>query len=292
MTVAISGASGFVGTHLLSACRQSGLACIAVVFRSGSSAMRQLPHADALVHLGAIAHSDASNQSEVMAANRDLTIEVARSARNFGYRHFVFMSSALVWGSNYDCVQLGTLEKPDTAYGRAKLEAEQVLLATQSSDWNVSIIRPPLLYGAGVKGNLAKLLRAVHLWPICPLGVDTNRRSLANVENLSAFIVHLLVRNLSGQYCLQDEKPISTLGMLERMAAHMPHHGRVVRMPRGLRHCVRAVAPRTARQLFGSLVIEDNTAAKAGFAPPHTMEDGFAKMVHAYLDFTSRRIEL
>mgnify|MGYP000203406848 CR=1 FL=1 len=91
MTVAISGASGFVGTHLLSACRQSGLACIAVVFRSGSSAMRQLPHADALVHLGAIAHSDASNQSEVMAANRDLTIEVARSARNFGYRHFVWL---------------------------------------------------------------------------------------------------------------------------------------------------------------------------------------------------------
>ena len=285
MTVAVSGSSGFVGTHLLNACRKSGLTGIPIAHRSEAPATGQLPRADALVHLAAIAHSDAADYSEVIAVNRDLPIEIARCARESGYRHFVFLSSAMVWGSSYDSVHMGTVEKPDTAYGHAKLEAEHALLATSSPDWIVSIIRPPLLYGAGVKGNLAKLLRAVHRWPICPLGVATNRRSLANVENLSEFIVYLIQRGLSGQYAFQDEDPVSTFEVLKRMATHMPYHGRIVPTPRWMQNIVHSIAPRAARRMFGSFVVEDSSVVQTGFVPQSTMEDGFRKMVRTYLGF-------
>lgn len=292
MRIGITGSSGFVGTRLLAACASSRINARTVSVRENSADKGiPLPPGDVLVHLAAIAHSDDPDEDKVFAVNRDLAVATARKAQDAGYSHFIFLSSALVWGSGYKTVDLSTPERPDTAYGRAKLEAEEHVRAIESSEFAVTILRPPLVYGPGVKGNLAKLMRAVHRWPLCPLGIPDNRRSLLHVDNLAAFILHLARRptesgDASGTFCPTDESPYSTLEILQRIASLLPRNGRVIAMPGPARWMVRTLAPGVAQRLFGSFVIDDNSIAKTGFLPPFTPEDGFKKMVYHYLTNT------
>lgn len=281
MHVTVSGASGFVGARILAACRTAQLTCNPVSLRGVSSV--HLPPGEVLVHLASIAHTNHPDQNIVFAVNRDLAIATAEVAKRQGYRQFIFLSSALVWGSKHETVKVHTPEHPDTAYGRAKLEAEIALTALETPEFGITILRPPLVYGPGVKGNLAKLLSAVHRWPVCPLGVRHNRRSLLHVDNLVALILHLARTKQTGTFCPVDEPPLSTFEILQLMASQMPRHGRVVEMPFAFRKLLNRSVPGTARRLFGSFVIEDDSVRHTGFVPPFTIEDGFQKMVEAYL---------
>jgi nucleoside-diphosphate-sugar epimerase len=292
MQIDITGATGFVGTRLLAACRSAGMEARSVCVRPDiDRELRQLPGGDVLVHLAAIAHSDAPDEDQVFAVNRDLAIATAERARVAGYRQFVFLSSALVWGSEYESADLNTPERPDSAYGRAKLQAEEGLRRLESSDFHVTVLRPPLVYGPGVKGNLEKMLRAVHRWPVCPLGIPDNRRSLLHVDNLAALILHLADPEVSGEasgtFCPADETPYSTLEIIERIASSMPRHGVVVAMPRPVRWFARTIVPGAARRLFSSFVVRDDSVNRTGFVPPFTPEDGFEKMVSVYLQKTA-----
>ena len=283
-TFTITGAGGFVGTQLLAVCTSSDINARTVSIRENPAATAiQLPPGDVLVHLAAIAHSNDPDEERVFAINRDLAVATAGKARDTGYNHFIFLSSALVWGSGYQSVGLSTPERPDTAYGRAKLEAEERLRAIESPDFTVTILRPPLVYGPGVKGNLAKLMRAAHLWPVCPLGVPDNQRSLLHVDNLASLILHLAAGRISGTFCPSDEVPYSTLEILERIASWMPRHGRVIAMPLAAQWIAQRVAPGAARRLFGSFVIHDDSVQRTGFVPPFAPDDGFEKMVRHYL---------
>jgi nucleoside-diphosphate-sugar epimerase len=285
MILTITGASGFVGQRLIEACRSGGVSTRTVSLRDPSVS---LPEGDTLVHLAAIAHSGHTDEDQVFAVNRDLAISVAMRARNVGYRRFLFLSSALVWGSDYESVDLSTPERPDNAYGHAKLEAEEALHRLESPDFRVTVLRPPLVYGPGVKGNLAKLLQAVQRWPVCPLGSGDNQRSLLHVDNLAAAIIHLARIGTSGRFCPFDSQPISSLEILTRMAANMPSHGRVMAMPRWARWTIRQAFPGAARRLFGSFVVTDDSLQRTGFVPPLSMDDGFEKMVRAFLQRRAR----
>ena len=276
----MSGSRGFIGSRLFTQETAQQYELDKHTFRGLPEG---LPQGDVYVHLAAIAHADHPDTSLLNTVNRDLPIHVATMARDAGYQQFVFMSSALVWGSNFEVVSQSTPEKPDSSYGRAKLEAEEGLRKLGSSDFRIAIIRPPLVYGPAVKGNLAKLLSAVHHWPVCPLGDAENRRSLVNVDNLAALIFHLIDRNISGTFCATDSEPLSSLGILQKMADRMPKHGRIVAMPKPFRWGLQSLAPGTARRLLGSFVIEDDSANRIGFEPPFTMDQGFDAMVATYL---------
>lgn len=289
MTVTITGASGFVGRRLVEACVSAHVDCQSASLRGWNrSESMELPNGHVLVHLSAIAHSDDPDEAQLYAVNRDLSVVTAELARERGYRQFVFLSSALVWGAGYESVDLSTPALPDTAYGRAKLEAEEALQRLDTPEFGITILRPPLIYGPGVKGNLKKLLRAVYRWPVCPLGVSENRRSLLHVDNLSASIIHLARSGARGTFCPVDNPPVSTLELLKRMAAPMPRHGRVLSMPQGVQWFLRHAAPRSARRLFGSFVVTDDSLDRAGFVPQFTIDDGFEKMVSTYLHDMTR----
>lgn len=276
----ITGAGGFVGQRLLSAAEEQAVPVQTVSLRKG---FVDLPEGDALIHLAAIAHTGHPDSEAVYAVNRDLAVRVAESARAEGYEQFVFLSSALVWGSGYECVELETPEKPDTDYGKAKLQAEERIRAMETESFNVAVVRPPLVFGPGVKGNLAKLLHSVHRWPLCPLGTAENRRSLLHVDNLAAFLFYLADRRIGGTFAPADEPPLSSREILEKMARRMPEHGRVVSMPRPVRALLGAASPRIARSLFGSFVVNSDSVSDTGFDPPFSIDDGFDKMVGAYL---------
>lgn len=282
--LSVSGATGFVGSRLVEACRYQGYITNTVDLRDSTHVdPGNLPRGDVFIHLAALAHADNTDEAQVYAVNRDLALSAARAAKTAGYRQFVFLSSALVWGSSLERVSLKTPENPDTVYGRAKLEAERAIIALESSSLCVTIVRPPLVYGHGVKGNLSKFLKAVHTWPVCPLGVTDNRRSMVNLDNLCEFLLHLSEHNASGAFCAVDCPPVSSYDVLRLMAERMPRHSRLVPMPRLLRSLLQIGAPATARRLIGSFVIEDDSAERVGFTPSYTMEQGFDAMVSFYL---------
>lgn len=279
--ITITGATGFIGTRLTSALTAAGAGFSNASVRPGSDL--HLPPGNTLIHLAGIAHSLSPDEDLVYASNRDLVVQVAETARTMGYRQFVFLSSALVWGSRRDVVSLKTPEEPDTPYARAKLAAEAELRKMDSPDFRVAILRPPLIYGPGVKGNLAKLLQAVHRWPVCPLGIADNRRSLVNVDNVCGLITHLIDKQLSGTFCALDHPPVSSLEILQQMAAWMPRHARMLAMPAAGKKVLARLAPGIATRLSGSFVIEDDSAALARYTPITSMDHGFDLMVAHYL---------
>lgn len=283
MKIAVSGSSGFIGSRLVKHLSNKSIEVCPVSLRYSVENNIEIPIADTFVHLAAIAHSDHNNKEEIIKVNRDLAISTAKKARQKGYSHFIFVSSALVWGSNYEVVDLSVPAQPDSDYGRAKLQAEQELEELNSSQFTVSIIRIPLVYGPGVKGNLRTLIKAIHKWPICPLGSRHNRRSMVHLDNLCEFIYFLIQYGRSGTFCIQDQTPISSMQLVSSIAHELPRHGFVFSMPRLAQILIKGISPGIHRRLFGSFVIDDDSAFVIGFFPPFSTKDGIEKMVKDYL---------
>ncbi|MCF7939490.1 MAG: NAD-dependent epimerase/dehydratase family protein [Spirochaetales bacterium] len=283
MKTTISGSNGFIGSRLIDLLFLKGLQVQCVKLRYSLEDNIDIPIGDTFVHLAAIAHSDNSEKEQIFAVNRDLAVSAARKARELGYSHFIFLSSVLVWGSENEFVSFSVSPNPDTNYGRAKLEAEQIINSFNSSKFTVSIIRPPLVHGPYVKGNLRILIRAIQKWPLCPLGSFKNRRSMLNLDNLCEFIYFLIKNRLGGTFCIQDQQSISSMQLINYIAEELPSHGLITPMPRLVQLLIKKFAPGIYRRLFNSFLIEDDSALAAGFSPPFSTKDGIKKMVQAYL---------
>lgn len=176
---------------------------------------------DSVFHVAGIAHSDTGKASSEVKAkyysvNTDLTIETAKKAKEDGARQFVFMSSAIVFGSKNNRITKDTLPNPDNFYGDSKLKADEGIHKLQSESFNVVSLRPPMIYGKGSKGNyprLAKLARKVPLFPDYP-----NVRSMLYVENLCEFVRLIIENNESGFFYPQNEEYVKTFEMVKTVA--------------------------------------------------------------------------
>lgn len=157
---------------------------------------------DVIFHVAGIAHSDNGKLSEerarlYYAVNTDLTIEVAEKAKREGVKQFIFMSTASVYGKSSPIgerrmITRDTPEAPENVYGDSKLKAEQGILAIRDEKFYVVILRPPMIYGKGCKGNYPALASLAKKLPVFPL-VD-NRRSMLYIDNLTEF-VRLMIDN-------------------------------------------------------------------------------------------------
>ena len=128
--------------------------------------------------------------------NRDLAIEVAKKAKAEGVKQFVFMSSIIVYGdssSNRRVITRETVPTPSNDYGRSKLQAEQGITPLESDSFKVVILRSPMVYGKGSKGNYSKLAKLAKKLSIFP-DID-NERSMIHIDNLCEF-VRLMIDNV------------------------------------------------------------------------------------------------
>jgi nucleoside-diphosphate-sugar epimerase len=203
MKIAVTGARGFVGRHLTTMLADRKHHVVPLGrndwdLTSGASPARLLSACDAVVHLAALAHhrgreNDAAFVQTMFDANVRGTELLARAAAERGIGRLVFLSSAAVYGRADHAVDESSPCRPDTAYGRSKLAAEQSLQAiTKETGLEVVALRPPLVYGAGAPGNFRTLVRLVSRgWPV-PSGALTARRSLISVTNLCDLIVRAL----------------------------------------------------------------------------------------------------
>lgn len=194
---------------------------------------------DAVFHVAGVAHSDSGRISKekarlYYAVNTDLTIETAKKAKADGVGQFIFMSSAIVYGNSAPIGKTKIITKdtpaaPSNCYGDSKMQAEKGLALLSDDTFHVAIIRPPMIYGKGCKGNYLALSKIAQMTPVFPY-VD-NQRSMLYIENLCEFVRILIEERKQGTFWPQNRE-YSNTSELVKMIAQL--HGKKVHLLHGM----------------------------------------------------------
>ncbi|MGB8194353.1 MAG: NAD-dependent epimerase/dehydratase family protein [Chitinophagaceae bacterium] len=284
LTVAVTGAGGFVGQRFMSY-KTDRYRLVPISLRSTSPAAIDLNGIDTIVHLAGKAH-DMSLQDEkvYMDINFGLTKDLADHALHSGVRHFIYISTVKVYGEGTDEVlNESSACKPEDPYGKSKLMAEQYLQSLQTDAFVVSIVRPPVVYGPGVKGNIAKLIDVINKGRPLPLGNTGNRRSMVFLDNLIELIHRIIDTRQPGIFIPGDAQPLATDELIRLISKHSGKKSKLVSIPGFMRAMMRAVKPGLYKRLFGSFVIDNTgTNMRLGFTPPYSTDHGVGQMINWY----------
>lgn len=173
---------------------------------------------DAIIHVAGIAHNSANKnlKSIYYSVNRDLTVRVAEKAKRESVKHFINLSSIIVYGDKKNGINKETTPEPKNFYGDSKLQADNCILRMEDHNFKVTIIRPPMIYGENSKGNypiLAKVSKKISFFPDYP-----NKRSMLYVENLSELVSLIVIHSVSGLFLPQNKEYVRTSEMVRNIA--------------------------------------------------------------------------
>ena len=261
--ILITGANSYIGTYFENYIKKNypdKYEIDTVDMIDGSWRTRDFSDYDSVFHVAGIAHSDSgkiSKEKEKLyySVNTDLTIETAQKAKSDGAKQFIFMSSAIVYGKS---ARIGKTKKitadtptdPENCYGDSKVQAENGIRPLEDNGFHIAIIRPPMIYGKGCKGNYPLLANIAQKTPIFPY--VKNERSMLYVENLCEFI-RLMVENYeSGIFWPQNGEYTNTSELVKMIATA---HGKKVRLVKGFAWALKLIGCLTGLvdKAFGSL---------------------------------------
>ena len=183
---------------------------------------------DVVYHVAGIAHVNADPKMEPLyyKVNRDLTIEVARKAKEAGVKQFIFMSSMIVFHESQslkpEVLTAETQPNPNGFYGDSKLQAEKGLHELECDTFKVCILRPPMIYGPNSKGNFPRLIQLAAKTPISP--DFHNQRSMLYIDNLAEFVLQAINHQLSGTFYPQNRELSDTMEIIRYFAKAQNHH--------------------------------------------------------------------
>lgn len=218
---------------------------------------------DSVFHVAGIAHSDSGKISEekaklYYAVNTDLTVETAKKAKADGVKQFVFMSSAIVYGESAPIgknrvITKDTPTSPENCYGDSKVQAENGIRPLNDDSFKVVILRPPMIYGKGSKGNYPLLAKLALKTPIFPN--VKNQRSMLYVGNLCEFVRLMVENEESGTFWPQNAEYSNTAEMVKMIAAA---HGKKLTLIKGFGWALKLMSHLTGlvNKAFGSLCYE------------------------------------
>ena len=307
MNVLVTGASGFLGSHLCSVLQRDQHITLTACVRKGSSAnvgcaveissidsatdwKRALEGRDVVIHTAARAHimkdEVADPLAEYRKVNVDGTLNLARQAFSAGVKRFIFISSIKVDGEQTPLGQPFTADdtpSPEDAYGISKYEAEQGLQElAKETGMEVVIIRPPLVYGPGVKGNFASMIKLVAKGLPLPLGAVKNQRSLVALDNLVDLIITCIHHPAAANqvFLAGDGRDLSTTELLQGVAKAMSVPSRLLPVPTPILTFFATLLGKkaVADRLFGSLQVDiSKTRDLLGWTPPISVEEGLRR---------------
>jgi nucleoside-diphosphate-sugar epimerase len=308
--ILVTGATGFVGAALVERLAREGVETRASVRRNdvfvpagiqtvlvedltaNTDWNLALSGVGVIVHTAARVHvmNDVSNDplTEYRRINVQGTLNLARQAVAAGVRRFVFISSIKVNGEATKLgfpFSAGDMSAPLDPYGISKMEAELGLreIGVQTG-LEVVIIRPPLVYGYGVKANFAALTRVVQRRWVLPLGAVHNKRSLVALDNLVDFIVTCITHPKAAQhiFLVSDGHDLSTTELVHGLAQAAGVSTRLIPVPMWVLQAAAAMIGKgdTAKRLCGNLQVDISKAQSLlGWIPPISVEEGLLKAV-------------
>lgn len=300
--IALTGSTGFIGQHLLRALTKRGyrlrvllrrpsvvpMECASAVV--GDLARPQnmtaaLADVDAVIHSAGLAHAMSGlPEDDYRLLNTEATIALARAAQRAGAKRFVFLSSIRAQsGATAQGVLTEELApQPTDAYGRSKLAAEQGL-AQLALDWVA--LRLVLVYGPGVKGNMAELLRFARAPYPLPLGALKGRRSLVSLDSLAAAVDTVLAApgELRRPLIVADPEPLTIPEMIAAVRRGLGRRPGLIPVPAALLETALRAAGRMEiyERLAGSLVADPSALRKLGWAPPVATADALAALARS-----------
>ncbi|HHN0997730.1 TPA: UDP-glucose 4-epimerase family protein [Pseudomonas aeruginosa] len=314
MRVFLTGITGFVGLATSKRLLQEGH-CVRAAVRDANPALAQeveqvvfgnlvkhdwassLEGQEVVIHCAARVYvmKDASRDplSEFRRVNVEGTLNLARQAAKAGVKRFVFISSIKV---NGESTRLGVpytaddIAMPLDPYGVSKLEAEQKLLSLAARvDMEVSIIRPVLVYGPGVKANFLSMMEWLKKGMPLPLGAIDNKRSLVALDNLVDLILTCMKHPAAANqiFLVSDDEDLSTTELLRRTGKAMGRPARLIPIPsRFLGFSARLLGkPAIVQRLCESLQVDiEKTRDLLGWQPPVSVDEALHKTVHHFLE--------
>lgn len=218
---------------------------------------------DCVFHVAGLAHSDigslsSAQREEYYRVNTDLAVETAVKAKADGVKQFIFMSSAIVYGNSAGLGKVKHITRdtpvaPSNCYGDSKAKAEQGILPLQDEGFKVVILRPPMVYGPGSKGNYPTLAKLARLLPAFPK--VENQRSMLYVKNLMEFIRLMVVNQEQGIFWPQNREYVNTSEMASRIARA---HGKKLLVVPGFCWALKLLSRVTALvdKAFGSMTYD------------------------------------
>jgi UDP-glucose 4-epimerase len=302
MLLALTGATGFIGQYLLREMPKRGYRIRALLRRPASMPMdvssavigdltrpqnmsAALAGVDAVIHSAGLAHAMSGiPEDDYRLLNTEATVRLARAAGRAGARRFVFLSSIRAQcGPAADTVLTEAVEpRPTDAYGRSKLAAERGLAEL---DLDCVSLRAVLIYGPGVKGNMAQLIKLARSPLPLPLASLTARRSLLALENLSAAIESVVAApgTLRRVFVAADPQALTIAEMIAALRSGLGRQPNVFPLPPALLEMLFRAAGREEmyQRLSGSLIADATALTSLGWAPSLATPAGLAKLMQA-----------
>ncbi len=265
--VLITGANSYIGTSFEKYMKQFPNDCQidTVDMIDGTWREKSFSGYDVVYHVAGIAHSDngkISKEKEQLyyRINTDLTVETAKKAKAEGVKQFIFMSSAIVYGNSAPIgktkrITAETPLTPANCYGDSKVQAEKGILPLNDENFKVVILRPPMIYGKGSKGNYPILEKFAKKLPLFPY--VKNERSMLYIENLAEFVRLMIENEESGIFFPQNAEYSNTSELVKMIAAS---NGKKVRLVKGFTWALKFVGLFTGlvNKAFGSLSYEQS----------------------------------
>lgn len=225
--ILITGINSYVGRSFMDYMKsRPGYKCIAISMRDGSWRNEDFSHFDTVFHVAGLAHSDSGKISPEKSQayykiNTELTVELAQKCKREGVGQFIFMSSAIVYGHSGRVgetrrITADTRCTPANSYGDSKLQAELGLRKLEDDSFRVVILRPPMIYGRGCKGNYPVLSLFARKLPIFPY--VKNERSMLYIENLMEFVKLMIDNDERGTFFPQNGEYSNTSELVELIA--------------------------------------------------------------------------
>lgn len=253
--ILIAGANSYIGTSVEAYLNQfpGEYAIDTVDLKEESWREKSFTGYEVVFYVAGIAHVKETKENAPLyyKVNRDLAIEAAEKSKQSGVKQFIILSSMNVYGMVTGYITKDTVPKPTSNYGKSKLEADHYILKMTSDTFTTAILRPPMVYGKGCRGNYQRLRKFACSFPVFPR--YENERSMIYITNLCEFVRTVIDQGKGGIFFPQNAEYVCTSEMVRRIALV---HGKPCCQIRLLTPVIKRLPGTFVKKVFGSLIYE------------------------------------